>query len=259
MHSLTRLEKVSALIVVKIKTRTPFRGEGRARVIQKASRLLVYYQETKKEKSLAIIRQNTTAAILVLHGVTWRKGVSVCLALCAVPIFFDKLVAVHGWMLLLSVFAVTLTLTLLMCSGCCCVPCSVSFDCFEKKHIPLFCCSSEFEQVKSDIYDDKLVQGNKIIMTLGKYGARIFAAILFSTTKMFVAEIEVMKTRRNYERNSFMNIYLQSYRSHISVRCKKKKEKKNAIYICTASWSIETKQKGQVLLLIVHTSTAILW
>lgn len=70
MHSLTRPAKVSALIVVKIKTRTPFRGEGRVRVIQKASRLLVFYQETKKEKSLAIIRQNTTAAILVLHGVT---------------------------------------------------------------------------------------------------------------------------------------------------------------------------------------------
>lgn len=78
MHSLTGLAKVSALIVVKIKTRTPFRGEGRDRVIQKASRLLVYYQETKKEKSLAIIRQNTTAAILVLHGVTWRKSVLVC-------------------------------------------------------------------------------------------------------------------------------------------------------------------------------------
>lgn len=108
MHSLTRLAKVSALIVVKIKTRTPFRGERRVRVIQKASRLLVYYQETKKEKSLAIIRQNTTAAILVLRRVTWHKSVLVCLALCGVHMFSDKLVLVHVWMLLLSVVGVTL-------------------------------------------------------------------------------------------------------------------------------------------------------
>lgn len=71
MHSLTRLAKVSALIVVKIKTRTPFRGEGRVRVIQKSlSSASFTTKKQKKEKSLAIIRQNTTAAILVLHCVT---------------------------------------------------------------------------------------------------------------------------------------------------------------------------------------------
>lgn len=135
MHSLTRQAKVSALIVVKIKTRTPVRGEGWDSVPQKASRLLVFYQETKKEKSLAIIRQNTTAAILVLHGVTWRKSLLVCLASCGVRVFSDTLVVVHVWIFLLPVLTVTLVVIAHKLSkpvGS--APCVLSFDYFWPVH-----------------------------------------------------------------------------------------------------------------------------